>query len=137
MTQTNMQTFGEFLNSLSPEINQKYQVNLMKRQEQKTENALKFREKYGFELDDYDIEKVSRAEAENAICAACSGFPCKKGLSQNPKWQNVIKADPLRERIDVAVKRCKYAESAGIQKQIEKKFSWRRANFFLQLCRKF
>ena len=70
-TQTSMQTFGDFLNTLTPEFLKKYEEHKKEREEKNAENALKYREKYGFVPNDFDIGRIERVEAENAICATC------------------------------------------------------------------
>ena len=119
-TQTSMQTFGDFLNTLTPELLKKYEEHKKEREEKNAENAVKYREKYGFVPNDFDIGRIERVEAENAICATCEGLPCKK--SQNLNWQSLIKADSAKQRIDIFSKRCKYAETAKLQKSIERNF---------------
>lgn len=120
MTQANMQNFGELLDFLSPEIVKNYEEYRKKREEQNAANALKYREKYGFVPTDYDIDRLERAEKESAICATCDGLPCKKNQNQN--WQEIVKVDPLHQRIDILAKYCEYAEKMKLQKSIEKNF---------------
>ena len=53
-TATTMQTFGNILDALSPEIVKQYREN----QAKTAEKAEKVREKYGFALSDYEIERI-------------------------------------------------------------------------------
>ena len=118
--QTSMQDFGNFLNTLSPELVKKCEEYKKAREEKNAQVALTFQKKYGFMPSEFEIEKIKQAEQENSICLTCQGFPCKKSL--NPNWQNIIASDPLRKRIEIITKRCKYAEALRKQKTIERNF---------------
>ena len=118
MTQANIQNFGEMLKILPSEMVKGYEA----RKKEKAEKEKRLREKYGFVLNAYEASRVMQAEEENAICATCSGLPCRKNQNQNRNFQAVIKVEPLQEQIDVNWRRCKYAESAELQRTIERNF---------------
>ena len=119
-TQPSMQDFGDLLATLTPEVVKKYEENKKEREAKKAAYALKYREKYGFKPSDYEMDRIRQAEREDAICATCKGLPCKK--AQNRNWQNVIKADPEKGRMEFYSRRCEYGEKERRQKSIERNF---------------
>ena len=72
---------------------------------------------HGFLLSDYQVREILSAEKENAICAKCEGLPCKK--NQNPNYQSVIQVSG--QQILLATKKCKYAQSAFRQREVDEK----------------
>ena len=117
-TQATMQTFGDFRNTLTPGLLEKYEQH----KKENSENALRICEKYGFTPNKYAIDRIVQAEKENAICETCDGLPCKKNPTQNQNFYNKIEADKIFGEIKIRTTVCKYAEKAKIQKRIEKNF---------------
>lgn len=118
MTQAN-KSFHQINGAIKNSILQLASTNRRKLIE---DNASAIRAEYGDWVSDDEVEAIVNAKNHNAICAKCTGFPCKHTKIFEQRFVKVI--EPLEKKEEVIIKSapCKFEVQARKQKKAQNNF---------------